>query len=68
MEVYLLLGHLHDLLDPIHVDGDPDEDVGLAWVATAPHRNDDSLQDPAVTVLAGQRAPVVSLRARGREH
>lgn len=58
----LSLSHLHDLLDPVHVDRDTDEDVGLPRVPAAPHGDDHTLEDPAVPVLTGQRAAVVFLQ------
>lgn len=56
------LDHLHDLLDPVDIYGDTDEDVWLPWVATAPHRDDDTLKDPAIFVLTGQRSPIIPLQ------
>lgn len=60
------LGHLHDLLNPIHINRHTDEDAWLAGVSAAPHWYDDSLQDPTIAVLTGQRAAVVSLKERKR--
>lgn len=59
---YVPLSHLHDLLDPVHIDRHPDEDVGLTRMSTAPHGNDHTLKYPAVPVLTRQRAAVVSLQ------
>lgn len=56
------LSHLHDLLDPVHIDRHPDEDVWLPRVSAAPHGNDHTLKYPAVRVLTRQRAAVVSLQ------
>lgn len=56
------LRHLHDLLDPVHIGGHTDEDVGLPRVSAAPHGNDHALENPAVPVLTRQRAAVVSLQ------
>lgn len=56
------LRHLHDLLDPVHIHRDPDEDVRLSRVSTAPHGNDHPLKDPAVPILTRQRAAIVSLQ------
>lgn len=61
---YLLLSHLHDLLDPVHIDGHADENVGLPRVSAAPHGDDHALEYPAVPVLTRQRAAVVSLQAQ----
>lgn len=61
MSFSVFLGHLHDLLDPVHVHGHSDKDVGLSRVSAAPHGDDDPLQNPAVPVLTRQRATVVSL-------
>lgn len=58
----LPLSHLHDLLDPVHVHRDTDENVGLPRVSAAPHGDDHTLQYPAVPVPARQRAAVVSLQ------
>lgn len=58
----LSLSHLHDLFDPVHVDRDSDEDVGLPRVSAAPHGDDHTLEYPAVPVLTRQRAAVVSLQ------
>lgn len=59
-----LLGQLHDLLDPVHVDRHTDEDVGLPRVTAATHGDDDALQDPAVAVLTGQRSAIIPLKDR----
>lgn len=59
---YLSLSHLHDLLDPVHINRDANEDVGLSGVSTSPHGDDHTLKYPAVPVLTRQRATVVSLQ------
>lgn len=61
------LSHLHHLLDPVHVHRDTDENVGLPRVSAAPHGDDHPLQDPAVAVLTGQGAAVVSLQTEGQQ-
>lgn len=58
----LSLSHLHDLLDPVHIHRDPDEDVGLPRVSAAPHGDDHTLEYPAVHALTRQWATVVSLQ------
>lgn len=64
----MVIVHLHDLLDPVHIDRDTDENVGLAWVSTAPHGNDHALEHPAVAVRTGQRATVVPLQTHVETH
>lgn len=66
MYVFLSSGHLHNLLDPIYIKRHTDEDVWLAGVSAAAHWYDDSLQNPTVTVLTGQRAAIVSLEEQKR--
>lgn len=53
--------HLHDLVDPVDVERDADEEGGLVGAGADTGRGDHPLQHPAVGGQAGQGPSVISL-------